>query len=149
MKTTGLNLVPQRQARLIHGRPIPCHSIILHIPNPIPTQRNPMQRMHGVLNNPLNLQPTSKSAKRTLAKGRAAGGRHLKEPLEPPHLEHALADQHAELEDAPPLDARVGRLGGVAVRALAHHDVALLVFDLGEEFGHLADWRGWLWVSWV
>jgi hypothetical protein len=54
-------------------------------------------------------------------------------------VEDALADDDAHLEDAPPLDAGVGALGGVAVGALADDDVALFVLDLGEEFGELLD----------
>ena len=60
---------------------------------------------------------------------------YLKKPLQPPDLEDALADQHAQLEDGPPFDARVGGFGGVAVGALADDDVGLFVFDLVEEVG--------------
>ena len=63
----------------------------------------------------------------------------LEEPLQPPYLEDALADEHAELEDAPPLDAGVGALGRVPVGALASDDVRLLVLDLRQELGELAD----------
>jgi hypothetical protein len=57
-------------------------------------------------------------------------------------LEDALGDHDAHLEDAPPLDAGVGAFGGVAVGAFADDDVALLVLDLGEEFGEELDcWR--------
>lgn len=64
---------------------------------------------------------------------------HLEEPLQPPHLEEALPNQHHELEDAPPLDARVCALGGVPVCSLADDNVALLVFDLRNKFRHLFD----------
>lgn len=63
----------------------------------------------------------------------------LEEPLQPPYLEDALADEHAELEDTPPLDAGVGALGRVPVGALARDDVRLLVLDLRQELGELAD----------
>ena len=79
------------------------------------------------------------SAERALVEAGSAGILDLEEALEPPDLEDALADDDAHLEDAPPLDAGVGALGGVAVGALADDDVALLVFDLGEEFGKLLD----------
>lgn len=79
------------------------------------------------------------SAQSTFVKAGTARGLHLEKALQPPDLEHALAHQHAELEQAPPFHARVGRLGRVAVRALADDDVGLLVFDLGEEFGEKAD----------
>lgn len=63
---------------------------------------------------------------------------YLEEALQPPNLEHALSDQNAELEDTPPLDPRIGALGCVSVRPLPNNNVALLVLNLGYEFGHLA-----------
>lgn len=63
----------------------------------------------------------------------------LEKPLQPPDLEDALANDNAHLEDAPPLHPSIGALGGVAVRALADNDVALLVLDLSEELGELLD----------
>jgi hypothetical protein len=85
------------------------------------------------------------SAERALVEAGSAGVLDLEEALEPPDLKDALADDDAHLEDAPPLDAGVGALGGVAVGALADDDVALLVLDLGEEFGELLDcWWGLL-----
>jgi hypothetical protein len=85
------------------------------------------------------------SAERALVEAGSARVLDLEEALEPPDLEDALADDDAHLEDAPPLDAGVGALGGVAVGALADDDVALLVLDLGEEFGELLDcWWGLL-----
>ena len=82
------------------------------------------------------------SAERALVEAGSAGILDLKEALKPPNLEDALGDHDAHLEDAPPLDAGVGALGGVAVGAFADDDVALLVFDLGEEFGEELDcWR--------
>jgi hypothetical protein len=75
------------------------------------------------------------SAERALVEAGSAGILDLKEALEPPNLEYALADHDAHLEDAPPLDAGVGALGGVAVGAFADDDVALFVLDLGEELG--------------
>ena len=59
----------------------------------------------------------------------------LEETLEPPDLKDALAKQDAKLEDAPPLDTSICRLGCVAVGALADNDVGLFVFDLVEEVG--------------
>lgn len=82
------------------------------------------------------------SAERALVEAGSAGVFDLEETLEPPDLEDALADHDAHLEDAPPLDASVGALGGVAVGALAHDDVALLVLDLGKELGKLLDCCG-------
>jgi hypothetical protein len=79
------------------------------------------------------------SAERALVEAGSAGILDLEEALEPPDLEDALADDDAHLEDAPPLDAGVGALGGVAVGALADDDVSLFVLDLGEEFGELLD----------
>jgi hypothetical protein len=82
------------------------------------------------------------SAERALVEAGSAGILDLEETLEPPNLEDALGDHNAHLEDAPPLDAGVGALGGVAVGAFADDDVALLVLDLGEEFGEELDcWR--------
>lgn len=63
----------------------------------------------------------------------------LKEPLQPPDLEETLPNQHGKLKNTPPLDARVGALSRVPVRPLPDHNVALLVFDLRHELGHLAD----------
>nr|POF01694.1 hypothetical protein CFP56_79501 [Quercus suber] len=68
----------------------------------------------------------------------SAGVFDLEKALQPPHLEHALPDHHAQLEDAPPLHTPVGALGRVAVSALAHHNVGLFVFDLREKVGKLA-----------
>lgn len=82
------------------------------------------------------------SAERALVEAGSAGILDLEETLEPPNLEDALGDHDAHLEDAPPLDASVGALGGVAVGALAHDDVALLVLDLGKELGKLLDCCG-------
>lgn len=79
------------------------------------------------------------SAERALVEAGSAGILDLEEALEPPNLEDALANDDAHLEDAPPFDAGVGALGGVAVGALADDDVALLVLDLGEEFGEEFD----------
>lgn len=77
------------------------------------------------------------SAKRSLVVGGSAGILDLKEALEPPNLEDALANDHAELENAPPLHPRVRGLSRVAMCSLADDDIALFVLDLGEEFGHL------------
>ena len=86
------------------------------------------------------------SAERALVEAGSAGILDLEEALEPPDLEDALADDDTHLEDAPPLDTGVGALGGVAVGAFADDDVALLVLDLGEEFGEELDcwWRAML-----
>ena len=56
----------------------------------------------------------------------------LEEALDPPDLEDALADEQAQLEDAPPFYAGVCRFGSVAVGAFADDDVGLLVFYLGD-----------------
>lgn len=61
---------------------------------------------------------------------RSTGRLDLKESLQPPDLEHALADEDAQLEDAPPLHAGVGAFGGVSVGSFANDDIALLVLDL-------------------
>jgi hypothetical protein len=55
---------------------------------------------------------------------------HLEEPLQPPHLESAVCAEDENLEDAPPLDAGIGALGGVPVCPLTDNNVALLVLDL-------------------
>ena len=73
---------------------------------------------------------TQRSAQSALVVARSRGILDLEEPLQPPDLEHAFADQHAELENAPPFYSRVGRLGCVAVRALADPDVGLFAIDL-------------------
>lgn len=65
---------------------------------------------------------------------------YLEKALQPPDLEDAFGEEHAELEDAPPFDAAVGAFGGVAVDAFPHDDVGLFVFDLGEEVGEEFDW---------
>ena len=77
----------------------------------------------------------SKSAQRASVERRSTGILHLEKALQPPHLEDALAEQHDEPENAPPLDSRVGALGCVAVRALADDDVGLFVADEAEEVG--------------
>lgn len=58
---------------------------------------------------------------------------HFKEPLQPPDLEPAIGTEHEKLEDAPPLDSRVGALSSIPVCPLANDDVALLVLDLRNE----------------
>lgn len=64
----------------------------------------------------------------------------LEEASQPPDLEQGLADDDANDKHVPPLDSAVGALGRVSVGALADDDVLLLVLDLGEEVGELADW---------
>jgi hypothetical protein len=59
---------------------------------------------------------------------------YLKKPLQPPDLEETLADEEYQLEDAPPLDARVCALSRIPVGPLADDDITLLVLDLGSEF---------------
>jgi hypothetical protein len=87
----------------------------------------------------LHTQNIDTSAERALVEAGSAGILDLKEALEPPNLEDALANHNAHLEDAPPLDAGIGALGGVAVGAFADDNVALLVLDLSEEFGEELD----------
>ena len=65
----------------------------------------------------------------------------LEEAPQPPDLEDGLANDDANDKQVPPLDARVGALGRVAVCPLADDDVGLLVLDLGQELGEVADWR--------
>lgn len=55
---------------------------------------------------------------------------HLKEPLQPPHLEYTLSEQNKYLKDAPPFDAAVGAFCRVPVGAFPDNDIALLVLDL-------------------
>lgn len=64
----------------------------------------------------------------------------LEEATQPPHLEQRLANHEPNDEEVPPLDTGVGALGGVAMGAFADNDVLLLVLDLGQEIGKLADW---------
>ena len=78
-----------------------------------------------------------KSAQGALVVRGSGGIFDLEEPLQPPDLEDAFPNHHAHLEDRPPLHTCIGRFGGIAVRALADHDVALFVFYLGEEVGEL------------
>lgn len=87
----------------------------------------------------LHAAKSDTSAERALVEARSAGILDLEEALKPPDLEDAFGNHDAHLENAPPLDTSVGALGGVAVGALTHDDVALLVLDLGEEFGELLD----------
>lgn len=63
----------------------------------------------------------------------------LEEATQPPDLEERLADDNADDKQVPPLHAGVGALGGVAVGAFADDNVALLILDLGEEFGEELD----------
>ena len=63
---------------------------------------------------------------------------HLEEAAQPPDLEDGLADDDADDKEVPPLDTAVGALGSVAVGALAHDNVRLLVLDLGQQVGHFA-----------
>ena len=55
---------------------------------------------------------------------------HLKEPLQPPHLEDTLAHQNAQLEDAPPLHAGIGALRRVSMCPLPDNDIGLFIPDL-------------------
>jgi hypothetical protein len=80
---------------------------------------------------------TQHLAQRTF--GIFSGVLHLKESLQPPDLENALANYNTHLEDTPPFYACVRALSGVAVGSLAHDDVALLVLYLGEKLGELLD----------
>ncbi len=66
----------------------------------------------------------------------------LEEATEPPDLEEGLADDDANNEKVPPLDAAVCALGSVAVGAFAEDNVLLLVLDLVEEIGKALHWRG-------
>jgi hypothetical protein len=59
-------------------------------------------------------------------------------------LEDSLAQEYTNLEETPPLDTSIGALSCVTVGSLANDNVALLILDLGHEFGHLADCA---WVS--
>lgn len=63
----------------------------------------------------------------------------FEEALNPPDLEDTLADEETQLENAPPLYARVCGFCRVAVGALADNDIGLLVFYLGDELGKGAD----------
>jgi len=84
-------------------------------------------------------------AARKREEGKLNNTLYLEEPFEPPHLEEALANEYHQLEDAPPLDARVCALSSIPVYALAHDDVALLVLDLGDKFRHCSH----LLLQWV
>lgn len=52
---------------------------------------------------------------------------HLKEPLQIPHLEHAVCADNADLEYTPPFDAGVGALGGVSVDHFSGNDVPVVL----------------------
>jgi hypothetical protein len=54
-------------------------------------------------------------------------------------LEQGLAEDDSNDKQIPPLDTRVGALGGVAVSSLTEDDVLLLVLDIGEELGQFLD----------
>ena len=58
---------------------------------------------------------------------------HLEESPQPPNLEDGLANNDANNEQIPPLDASVGALRRIPVCPLADDDVGLLVLDLGEQ----------------
>lgn len=62
---------------------------------------------------------------------------YLKKPLQPPDLENTLPNQHAQLEDTPPLDSPIRTLRRIPMRPLPNHDVRLLIFDLRNEFRQL------------
>lgn len=64
-------------------------------------------------------------------------GTHLEKPLQPPDLEAAVRAEHNKLEDAPPLDSRIGALSCIPVCPLAHNNVTLLVLDLRDELRQL------------
>lgn len=64
---------------------------------------------------------------------------YLEESLQPPYLEDGFARQYSDLEDAPPLNPRVGALRRVPMRPLPDDNVALLFLDLAEQLGECAD----------
>ena len=64
---------------------------------------------------------------------------YLKEPPQPPNLEHTLANDNADDENVPPLDSAVGALGRVTVGALADDNVALLILYPLEKLRKLAN----------
>ena len=68
---------------------------------------------------------------------------NLEESLQPPNLEHTLSDKHGKLEDAPPLHPRVGALRRVPVYPLSHHNVRLLILNLGQGLGKSANCFRW------
>lgn len=63
----------------------------------------------------------------------------LKEPPQPPNLEHALANDNANDKNIPPLDSAVGALGRVTMGALTDNNVALLILYPLEKLGKLAN----------
>lgn len=65
----------------------------------------------------------------------------LEEAAEPPDLEEGLANDNANDENVPPLDSGVCALSGVAVGALTHDNVLLLVLDLVKELREALDYR--------
>lgn len=65
---------------------------------------------------------------------------HFEESPEPPDLEDRLPNDNSDDEDVPPLHSAVGALCGIPVGALADYDVRLLILDLGEDLGKLADY---------
>ena len=65
---------------------------------------------------------------------------HLEKALQPPNLEDTLSNDHSQLEDTPPLHPTVRALCGVPVHPLTDHDVRLLIPDLREGIGQLADY---------
>lgn len=65
---------------------------------------------------------------------------HLKEALQPPNLENTLSNDYSQLEDTPPLHPTVRALCGIPVHPLTDHNVRLLIPDLREGVGQLADY---------
>jgi hypothetical protein len=63
---------------------------------------------------------------------------YLEEPLQPPDLKDAFANQDSHLEDTPPLYSSVRALGCVSMGSFPDHDIGLFVFDLGEELRQLS-----------
>lgn len=61
------------------------------------------------------------------------GSSHLKEPLQPEHLEYPFSHQDDHLKDTPPLDPPICTLRRVPVHLLPHHNISLLILDLFDE----------------
>lgn len=71
----------------------------------------------------------------------------LEEALQPPNLEDTLTDENKHLEDGPPLNTLVCRLGSIAVNTLTENDIRLLILDLCQKLRKSTDFH-LQWVCW-
>lgn len=65
---------------------------------------------------------------------------NLEESLQPPDLKAAIANQDKHLENTPPLDPPIRTFSRVSMRPFSHNDIALLILDLVDQFGHCTNY---------